>query len=61
MPTNDEHLAELEKLATMYEKSARYFNAPALTSIGKLHARRAEAIRWILNLTAYPIEEHTAE
>jgi hypothetical protein len=57
MTTNDEHLAELLKLAAMYEKSADYFGTH--THIGGLHARRAAAIRWLLAETAHPIEEHT--
>ena len=59
--TADEHVAELDKLATMYEKSAAYFGRSNAPGIGAMHARRAAAIRWILGLTAYPIEEHTPE
>lgn len=53
MTTNDEHLATLTELATMYEKSAAYLNKPAETRIGAAHKKRADAIRWILAETSY--------
>lgn len=60
MTTNDEHLATLAEMATMYEKSAAYLNKPSETRIGAAHKKRAEAIRWLLDLTAHPVEENTA-
>lgn len=58
--THDECVQELTRLAEHYERSVAFWNrtVPADSSgITKSYARRAFAIRWLLSLNAYGVDE----
>jgi hypothetical protein len=60
MSTPDVYVAELVCLADHYEKAAAHFERHRITEkcapITDLYLRRAAAIRWVLSLTAYPLD-----
>lgn len=61
MTTPDEHIKTLDELAGSLEnrgRSREYRSNPAMIA---LLAKRAAAIRWILNETAYPVVPEMAE
>ena len=54
--TPDDHLASLREMVRSFEASAKWLNNLGPTMLGNHKARRAAAIRWILEETAHGVD-----
>lgn len=54
--TPDDHIATLREMVRSFEASASWLNKQGPTAMGNCRARRAAAIRWLLEQNAYGVE-----
>jgi len=54
--TPDDAIVTLVELAEMYERVGAGLSSRPDSKFAALYRRRAAALRWILELTAYPVE-----
>jgi hypothetical protein len=57
MTTPDDHIKTATELAVKLEKSAKHLTA---RNIATLHEKEAAAIRFLLDLTGYPLDGNEA-